>query len=536
MEVIKASPESIAEVFTKCYIIPEYQRPYSWDIDRCERLWSDIIEAFDENKEQDYFLGSAVLIKTDNKTNGNETYEVIDGQQRLTSLILLLKACYDNHQFKGLYKRIHVFDKLTEEKSEDSVKIESKVLEEDKELLQSILNDKNQKYDVNMYINYKSFLDNVDKWKIDNPNKLELLITFILEKVKLLPIDCGTENSALRIFQTLNDRGTPLNDIDILKSRIYRHLSSDADQEDFISRWNDLDDKEYLFRIYMHIIRGKNGDFGNETTLRNYFEDKISVENASTIIEDLEKISAFISYDDIEFKYWIQVLYNYPVDLVVYPYFVLMYKYATIKNGNATLSKKDNDNLIILIKKIIEFVYIYGIIYKTRNTIKFDIFKCCVNIYKQSKFSLNDLLDIEYKNADFKKRFKDSLKLINNRNKYARSVLTLYHLLNNKQDKDIKTKDMHVEHILPKAWQNYDGWTEELYKQYINSLGNLTLFEKKLNIKAKNEFFDRKKEMYKKSKIYDVSHGITKLKKWESGDCENRYNEIEKRVVDFLFS
>lgn len=102
MEVIKANPESIIEIFQKLYVIPEYQRPYSWAEDKCYDLWNDIIEKYEEEKRKnkksdnkgEYFLGTMVLIK-----NNKGIFEVIDGQQRLTSLLILLKALYDNHQF-----------------------------------------------------------------------------------------------------------------------------------------------------------------------------------------------------------------------------------------------------------------------------------------------------------------------------------------------------------------------------------------------------------------------------------------------------
>ena len=109
MEVIKANPESIIEIFQKLYVIPEYQRPYSWAEDKCYDLWNDIIEKYEEEKRKnkksdnknkgEYFLGTMVLIK-----NNNGIFEVIDGQQRLTSLLILLKALYDNLQFEAIKK------------------------------------------------------------------------------------------------------------------------------------------------------------------------------------------------------------------------------------------------------------------------------------------------------------------------------------------------------------------------------------------------------------------------------------------------
>ena len=524
MEVIKASPESIEEVFRKRYIIPEYQRQYAWDIDKCDILWDDIIGAFDESPESDYFLGTMVLI-----LNEENAWEVIDGQQRLTSLLLLLKAFYENHELDGLYKQIHVYDTLKDKKDDSLLRIESRVIEENKETLKKLLHNEEIDNKSSLHINYSRFIKKIDEWKKENPDKLEKLIRFCLGKIKLLPIDCGNNENTLKIFQTLNNRGTPLNDTDILKSQIYKYLEDEEKKKSFIEKWNTLENKETYFRIYMHILRAKDEDIGNEKSLRDYFEKRITKNNVSQIIEDIKKIEIYEAYKENEYKYWSNVLYAHPVELVHYPYYVFMYKYSEIRDNEIFLSEVNNKKLIKLISDILKFVYIRGIIDKTRNSIKYEIFKACKNII------LGKLEDIFPSTINDKKSFIENLEVLNNRSKYAKGILSLYHILNDNQRYNvIKTSDYHIEHILPKAWQHYDGWTEESYNQYIDSLGNLTLFEEKLNIKAKNEFLQKKQVFYKNSKIKDVVL-LGKYKKWTSEECEKRFKDISNRLVKFLF-
>ena len=90
-----------------------------------------------------------------------------------------------------------------------------------------------------------------------------------------------------------------------------------------------------------------------------------------------------------------------------------------------------------------------------------------------------------------------------------------------------------IEHILPKKWNNYDGWTDKLWSEKLNTLGNLVPLSKKLNIAAKNEFFDKKKEYYKKSEVQDVKD-LLKVKEWKPGDVMAKQKEKKERLLKYF--
>ncbi|GAA7347451.1 hypothetical protein HpCK67_15080 [Helicobacter pylori] len=71
------------------YQIPIYQRPYQWGKEQCEELLNDLFENYEDHGEDDYFCGSLVFIQSD---EGNKTYDIVDGQQRLSTFILLAKV------------------------------------------------------------------------------------------------------------------------------------------------------------------------------------------------------------------------------------------------------------------------------------------------------------------------------------------------------------------------------------------------------------------------------------------------------------
>ena len=137
------------------------------------------------------------------------------------------------------------------------------------------------------------------------------------------------------------------------------------------------------------------------------------------------------------------------------------------------------------------------IAYKTSAAIKDTIFRVCVAISEDK-----DYLSI-YKKK-FKKEFSEYRRKLtdNDYGRYRNGLVLLASFLNQKQNPekylDVLYKKYDIEHILPQEWCNYDQWDEESHKKNIEKLGNLVILEKSLNIKASNEFFQRKKEIYKK--------------------------------------
>ena len=115
MEALQATPQTLQEVFTYIYFIPEYQRPYSWGKDECEKLWEDLYSFFESKSTNNdkYFLGNIVLYEE----NGN--YCVVDGQQRLISLSLLMRALFEKVMtFNSLERCLFIFDDETGENKE----------------------------------------------------------------------------------------------------------------------------------------------------------------------------------------------------------------------------------------------------------------------------------------------------------------------------------------------------------------------------------------------------------------------------------
>lgn len=558
MTKLHIDKKSIGALFSELkgrkFIIPDYQRPYKWDKEKCETLWNDIEDfsrSTEAQNEESYFLGTVVSY---NNENGNP--EIIDGQQRMTSFMLLLRAFYrkletmddSNQNVKGLKARlepciweIHRISGLVEDKS--NTKIKSEVATEgENNIFQSII--ETGKFDSdkrdNYTNNYRYFFETCSEYAKNNPLDWEILCVTILEQCIILPINCDNQDTALTIFSTLNDRGLPLSDSDIFKAKIYK-ATSEEKRKGFVDKWKELSEIchgsgfeiDDMFRYYSHVIRGKNSDTSKEIALRKFYLNNNYLKTEKALIDELILLAKFWacvenskfsdSYGikiELENRKFIQCLCSYPNE---YWRYVLSVFYVNNKN-----SLFFNDKLEELLKKLVSYLFVKFIDNPTVNAIKTDIFKYCVFLSGKSEddLSVKDVKSIVSKIAYF------------GTSKLSRSLILLHsYLYAGENQNELFDNDVEIEHILPKKWQetNYNGWLYEDAEQYLEKLGNKIPFEKRLNIQAGNGYFGMKKEKYEESKVYEVKNLAKYYKNdWVKEDIEKREGELIDVLTKFF--
>ena len=539
---ITAEPRTIRDIFSKEYIIPEYQRRYSWEKGECEKLWEDIVDYHRSKKEsgQKYFLGTIVTYSEEDKDE--EKFFVIDGQQRLISLLLLIKAMHKcSGESKALEECLRKKHPLNSELL-DELRVESRVIDEDENHLENIIFDKNEESSL-FGENFKYFSEEIDKWRTNhNSEEFSQLVLTLLDRINLLPIKCGDQDEAMTIFQTINDRGMKLDDSDIFKAKMYTYTDN---KKRFINRWNALSsssgpyDQMELFRRYMHILRAEDGITEKEEALRKYFgKSKWSrLEDCEKVMSDIEKIAAIEEWAISNYALW-NIFYTYPNIYWRYPLIVFLHKYGNMENDEFILSKSKKSNFDNLIKETVKYFFIKGVVYNAVNKVKDTTFKVCKSISQEDDYVF------DYEKTD-KADFEEKIKLDNLR-KYSKGLALIGAYLNEKQDSklffNIKDK-WEIEHILPKQWKSdyYGNWDDERCSDIMNKLGNLMPLEKKLNIKAGNQFFKHKATHYRKSSIQDAIDLANMAenennKEWLYEDFENRQNKILKRLETFFSS
>lgn len=543
MQTLSATPTEIGKLFNDSYCIPEYQRPYSWDEDECQQLWDDIESFFSSRgTNENYFCGSLVFF---NEEKSGKT--VIDGQQRLTTFMLFLKALLEK---AGTHSRlencVRIKDDVTGKLTKD-LRIKSNVFADDKKNLSAIvidgvLNSDPKKYN-RFEKNYTIFTQAIDKWRINKTTQeFNDFIKGILDNVVLLPIECSSQDDALTIFNTVNNRGMSLCDADIFKAILYKAIS---DKDKFLVEWDDFKRKDvkenydWIFNIYMHILMSEDGtliDTRERINKRKYFDKKKILQKDPTVsMESLKKINAIwgVKISDNSFALW-NIMREYPNDLWYYPIYVFLYKYGSLDNsGNYELHSDKTSEFESLMESMAKYCLIKGVVHNTSNAIKHTIYKICKEIAFGGDYNI--LFDIT---SDDRIEFERKIKA-NNLARFSRCLILLSAFLNPKQDKskylNLFSKKWDIEHILPrKGWNNYDGWTEPEYKDVLGNIGNLVPFDRVLNINAQNSFFIKKQEEYKKEKeIQDIIDLMT-IPQWKPAELNARNDDKIKLILAYF--
>lgn len=541
------------------YIIPDYQRPYAWDEDSCQTLWDDIFSfaipdndatKFDTNDE--YFLGSIVTFENDKKQK-----EVIDGQQRLTTFMLLLRAFYDrftkmqDQGSKDFSERIASCIWKTDEMGKpdkDHLKIDSVVAtDKDKEEFLSILrtgivtNDQTSRY----ANNFRFFLKKVDEFINSFPTFAKNLPARILNNCILMPIEAESQDTALRIFSTLNDRGLPLSDSDIFKAQFYQYYKqkSEDDRNEFIKDWKKLEETcekifhpitgtpmDDLFTRYMYFIRAKRDNNKSSTTesLRRFYErDKYSVLKQDDTFENLKDLAQF--WEDItdqnRERFSEEVLkklfiLNYAPNSM-WNYFISVYYLANRTEDG----KLDDEDFKMFLDRTIAFIWGYAIMHPGVNALRTPIFAEMLNIV-----NLNEVTFSDFK---FDKEQTRSAILIydfKNGRPITKSMLALRMMLNKEQSYPKLSQQFDIEHIYPrKRQENEKGLSNN---RQIDLLGNKSLLEKRINIRASDYRFEDKIKYYQG---FDNSRGqrIGGTENLELKNISNVYKKFgEKEIVE----
>ena len=231
------------------FVIPEYQRPYAWGDEEVQTLFDDLVEYTREGIESPYFLGTIVSY-----TNENKEQEIIDGQQRITTLCLLLRALYskiekmDNTKAKNNFinqiePTLWETDELSGESEKNKVLLESILFESDyNTVLRNIIEtgDIEENAKDNYSKNYELCQNLIDQYAKEEPLTFYHFVNNILNKAIVLPIKADSQDTALTIFSTLNDRGLPLSDADIFKAKIYNNIKDDESRNNFIQKWQEI--------------------------------------------------------------------------------------------------------------------------------------------------------------------------------------------------------------------------------------------------------------------------------------------------------
>ena len=553
------------------FLIPDYQRPYAWGENECQTLWDDIFAFaipdegktdFDSNSE--YFLGPIVTF-----TNEKNKQEVIDGQQRLTTLMLLLRAFYS--KFGHMQDKQSVSTKQNiekclwktdefEEPDMEQLKIDSEVAtDNDKEEFLNILKTGTvTKGNRSRYAqNYLFFQKQIDEFLSKYPSYFANLPNRIMKNCILLPIEAESQDTALRIFSTLNDRGKPLSDADIFKAQFYKYYSNRGQRKEFIEKWKELEEitervfhpqngtpMDELFTRYMYFARAKKGITTSTTeALRKFYEkDAYSLLKNDTTFNDLITLAYF--WEDISNQDKDRFSENILRKLFVlnfapngmWTYFLSVY-FMQNKDENGML---DDAKLNEFLSKSIGFIWTYAVTNPGVNALRSPIYKEMVNIVNNEEVTFDG-----YKFEEERVRsFFDNYSFTNQR-PITKAMLTWWAFTDENQPLLSLETVFEIEHIYAKSRQDKEKSLANTSN--LESLGNKALLEKRINIRASDYRFVDKIKYYQGftnsqnqvkdgTKIYELTNLASNATDFTETDIVDRNKNMMNTFIEYLYS
>ena len=555
------------------FIIPEYQRPYSWSIANCDKLWQDIVVYIVEGNKDRYFFGTIIINCQDNDSK----YSLIDGQQRTTTFLLLLKAllmkinieinkCTQDEESaalcRGLRDRRRTIMKLlykveAEEVSDspdklqdgeiykkvcilknnsinenDSYKGELNTLlkavdfdDAEKNVVKIKYKQKDNKY-TNFFRNFKYFYGKICEL---SPSQLNNITKVFIENCEVIEIKSWNVEQAIRMFNSLNSDGLPLSDADIISAEFYSSSERMKKGEEFSELWRDLCDKvnsleeidiDSILAQYMYYMRAKNKDILSSTGainvtvpgVRRYFKEI----NRDLIdrfpVETCQEMITLAKNWDVALKQPIvKILLKFNENAkLFFGGFLLRFDENNI----------DEQQITLLAETMIRLFAVLELVDTGYSSSKFKTFLFGEMVkFVDKSILVHEIIDDfdchinkNWKKEDIEKSIYDSEKNI--------LVFLNEYLFAKERKEDFKFKEKcDIEHIMPSSGRNLSEirkdaqlLSDEEFIGYVNKLGNKILLEYKINRGIGNEWFRTKVSttLASKTGYVNSSYGIAK--------------------------
>ncbi|GAA8532220.1 DUF262 and DUF1524 domain-containing protein [Helicobacter pylori] len=521
------------------FVIPIYQRLYSWKKEQCEQLWDDIIKIGGNDKMNGHFIGSILYVLADD-THSNNTLLIIDGQQRLTTITLLLIAL--RNRLSDEVKRKEIESYLINSNKDGDKKFRLILSESDRDTLLFLI-DKNKRKlsepSLKIMENFQLF----EEWINENTDKLETIFKG-LEKLMIVWISLKKEKDDPQlIFESMNSKGIELTQTDLIRNYIIMETEVEK-QEDFYNQYwrameEDFKQNETLFnRFVKHYLTIKIGKIPNEKRVYEAFKDYQQKEGIEIedLLKDLQKYCGYFCWivfkkeADKDLNKALSFLVDLEMD-VIYP--LLLELYSDYSDG--VLSKQDFIPIIALTESYICRRAVCGIPSNGFNKF-FPSFTKKID-KKQYLKSVEEHFGSLTGNQKFPNdfEFKDSFitKELYGRNKTKKKE-TKYFLerLENFDTKEpVNIKECTIEHIMPQTlnleWERDLGENfQAIHEKYLNTIGNLTLTG--YNEKYSNNSFQEKRNMEKgfKQSPLKLNQGLKDLESFGEKEIKKRANDL----------
>jgi uncharacterized protein with ParB-like and HNH nuclease domain len=555
---VEAKECKVLDILTenKKYIIPSYQRPYSWQTEHVEKLLDDIVHSYQSN-ENEYFIGSVICIN-----KGGNTFEVVDGQQRLTTLSLILLQIKNTLADKGdsvknrrvcddLQKRLLPIDVYSEDSSEPRLTVRKKEFNfYTQYILQNQISYKPEKPSdtENRFIENNDLIKNY--FSDFSEELLRNLAQYIVHKIYIVFVTTEDISSSFRLFNVLNNRGLSLSNADLLKNTLLEAASKGnnlkkSDQVE--ASWSEIENLIGVTKLDKFLTINKISEKRN----KNRFIDKIFESYNESLIKDYDKDSVKMSmalynsaknyikiiendFENVKTRRIIGTLLMVNPDEWIPPVLVFL--------NTINKSTRSRDGELCIFMTAFEKVYMQSWIKKQiKSQREKIIYSALVSI--NNNLLINEICSSIVNHSD-NQGFCDFLdndvyEPTPNQSNLTKAVLLRIDA--EQQDESViktYTGRITIEHILPQKPNNsywHERFDTDQHSQWLHKLGNLTLISGSKNSEAQNSDFFRKKSIYEKSNkkcSFDITKAVCQCQDWTVEVIENRHKMMTKILKD----
>ncbi|SMO81592.1 DUF262 domain-containing protein [Halorubrum cibi] len=555
---LSATEDTVEQVLTRNYryTVPDYQRRYSWEEEQWAALWADL-NSIQENST--HFLGSVVLIERSGGLNELNKLEIVDGQQRIATITVVLSLMREKYYEMGESEQAEdIENKYLKKRDLDRNEYQNLTLStfDNPDLKKVIERDYNKMDDGQLREAVQFYVKKLESLDVD---KLDTLRKRLLASVTLVSIRCEGEQSAFRLFETLNDRGMELSSVDLMKNYTFSKAASASDSE--ISYEKIQEDWERLIKTLMpnmsqpsrffrhYIMSAAEPDYDGDVSDYKLYDEYQKIVD-SKLPDSGISLNEYVEELADKAELYAKIL-NHEID---------MYD----DDGNEAINSKLEDLEIInsvqartLMLRVFEE---YGTANKVMESLL--LLESFLMRWKVSSYPTGGELDRIYSricseafekdnsireiynglsdrcpsDEEFVASIENKRVRLNDRTNYILSRLEMDYY----NGIELNFDELDREHIAPRAsftakkysaWPSTLGTTEAQFEQFRDKLGNLTLLETDKNISIGADPFEKKKEAYAESKLKMNQQLCEDYDSWGTDEIEQRTSELANAMV-----
>ena len=291
---MKASETKLQKVIegTVQYVIPLFQRSYSWDIKEWGVLWEDIVELCETENPRTHFIGSIVSMPTVSVPEGVAKYLLIDGQQRITTIFIILSLLRDRARE---FNQRNVADEINEcylvnkfKDGNDFFKLMPTQI--DRDTFMKIISNQEISYENQITRAYDFFKRKIKQKNIETETLKKVITTYF----SIVSIVLDADDNPYLVFESLNSKGRPLTPADLIRNYFFMRIHIDNQEQVYLQYWQPMQNalNENLTEYIRHFLM-RQGSIVKQSDVYYSLKEKVSPENAIDYLSELNKFSKF---------------------------------------------------------------------------------------------------------------------------------------------------------------------------------------------------------------------------------------------------